>query len=86
VSAIPARISETRVGAVVVLFLPPPDRPRMVQILKNHTEKIIRLADTWTVRGGVRLRSSVADLPDTPAVLPNETPARETVRDSKVEK
>jgi len=64
VSAVPVRVSETESESVVVIFLPPPDRPRMVQILKQHNEKVNRLADEWALRGGVRLRSSVADSPD----------------------
>jgi len=66
VSAVPVRVSEDQVESVVVLFLPPPDRPRMVQILEQHAEKLHRLANDWTVHGQVRLRSTVADLPDIP--------------------
>ena len=78
--AIPVKVSETEVDSVVVLILPPPDRPRMVQILKHHAEKVDRLADSWTARGNIRLRSSVADLPE-----PGESPvpaSPETARSS----
>lgn len=61
VSAVPVRISATEVESVVVVFLPPPDRPRMVQILKLHTEKLHKLADTWTERGTLLQRASVSD-------------------------
>ncbi len=64
VSTIPVRSTETSVHSVVVLFLPPPDRTRMVQILKSHSEKLHRLANEWTIKGGVRLRTTIADLPD----------------------
>ncbi|HEY0257636.1 MAG TPA: PAS domain-containing protein [Candidatus Methylacidiphilales bacterium] len=77
VSAIPVRISETRVESVVVIFLPPPDRTRMVQILKTHTERLHRLADSWTQHGGLLLRTSVADLSEIPEPQTSAEPTKE---------
>lgn len=62
VSVVPVHSSPTTVGSVVVLFLPPPDRPRMVQILKRHGEKLHRLASEWTQRGGAQIQKSVTEL------------------------
>jgi PAS domain-containing protein len=84
ISAIPVRVSQTRVASVVVLFLPPPDRPRMVQILKLHAEKIERLADEWTRRGNVLLRSTVADQPDEPALPPENRIDAAKARDQRI--
>jgi len=66
VSAIPFVEEESGASFVIVVFLPPPDRTRMVQVLKQHGEKVQRLADEWTRRGKVLLRSTVADEPDAP--------------------
>lgn len=77
VSAIPVRGENNTVTSVVVLFLPPPDRPRMTQILKQHNEKVQRLAEEWTVRGRILLRSTVADVPDILAE-PEAGPATES--------
>ncbi len=71
VSAIPFVEDESGASFVIVVFLPPPDRTRMVQVLRQHGEKVQRLADEWTRRGKVLLRSTVADEPDAPV----ETPA-----------
>jgi PAS domain-containing protein len=80
VSAIPVRVSETRVGAVVVLFLPPPDRTRVVQTLKRHSEKLHRLVSEWTLSGRTRLRSSVSELADMDIHDPAAARSKDAVR------
>ncbi len=83
VSAVPVRVSQSRVGAVVVLFLPPPDRPRIVQVMKRHAEKLERLVNDWTPSGRTMLRSSVADLQDFNGL--SKVPARPVESDSQNE-
>ena len=77
VSAIPFVEEESGASFVIVVFLPPPDRTRMVQVLKQYGEKVQRLADEWTRRGRVLLRSTVADLPDIPPVATSAPPRAE---------
>lgn len=74
VSAIPFADEDNGASFVIVVFLPPPDRTRMVRVLKQHNEKVQRLADEWVRRGKVLVRSTVADLPDEPAKTSAEPP------------
>jgi len=83
VSAIPFADDENGASFVIVVFLPPPDRTRMVRVLKQHTEKVQRLVDEWTRRGKVLVRSTVADLPEDTNPAPAAAPRQETVDSNK---
>lgn len=43
VSAVPLRLQKSKVGGVIVIFLPPPDRLRIVQDMKRHSQRLHNL-------------------------------------------
>lgn len=43
VSAIPVCATEGKINAVIILLLPLADRPRMMQVMKRHSERLHRL-------------------------------------------
>ncbi|TLD71311.1 hypothetical protein FEM03_07210 [Phragmitibacter flavus] len=45
VSAVPLRLHRDKVGGVIVLFLPPPDRLRIVQDMKRHAQRLNNLVN-----------------------------------------
>jgi nitrogen fixation/metabolism regulation signal transduction histidine kinase len=68
VSAVPLRLQKDKVGGVIVLFLPPPDRLRIVQDMKRHAQRLNNLVSevAFTRVGGhdaALLSRQTLDLP-----------------------
>lgn len=43
VSAVPIHLQKDKVGGAIVLFLPPPDRTRVIQSMKRHSQRLENL-------------------------------------------
>lgn len=51
VSAVPIRTQKDRVYGVIVLFLPPPDRTRILQSMKRHSQRLDNLVGELMLAG-----------------------------------
>lgn len=51
VSAVPIRTQKEMVNGVIVLFLPPPDRTRILQLMKRHSQRLDNLVNELQLTG-----------------------------------
>lgn len=68
VSAVPLRFQKDKTGGAIVLFLPPPDRLRIVQDMKRHSQRLNNLVSEVALTrfgkfGAHQLNKEPVDLP-----------------------
>ncbi|MEZ0390561.1 MAG: ATP-binding protein, partial [Verrucomicrobium sp.] len=51
VSAVPIHLQMNKVGGAIVLFLPPPDRTRVIQSMKRHSQRLENLVGELMLAG-----------------------------------
>jgi len=64
VRAVPIFLGDNRISSVIVLFLPPADRPRMIQTLKWHSQKLNNLVNELIVSSQTKHRLPEIQLED----------------------